>query len=445
MIIFKKDKLNRGFTLIELLVVISIIGFLSSVVLASMQTARDKAITAKITEDLRQVKIAAELAYGDNDNYIFITQATPSQNILANYEISSSENNNNFFLKTANAQIDNIPAPCLLFDTVVGVLVEKKYLAYLPRHPKQDYSREICYKAATSTDGSYFAAYAETPAEFVINDVSTPKSVGFVVGDARIENLNQIRNSSRRASDGTVSFLQTVNDENINDISEIADEVIGVTQGLVARYSGVLSGSTSGGDVISGGIIVIGGGGGGGLVVSSSTGITIATGTCPVGGSLLVSGVCKVAPSGCYAGSSGPCPYYPEETIPYQYTCPAGKTFVINGSENTANGTCQSETPQTYTLTINASVRDNDVLVSLHKNGPSGNQVMPDSMDFSTASFTINYSEGETANIYVSIFDYSITSNVPPNWTGCDEVTYEGEGSICSIVMNGDKNISVSD
>jgi len=42
-----KKSSNRAFTLIELLVVISIIGMLSSVILASLSSARDKAKVAK--------------------------------------------------------------------------------------------------------------------------------------------------------------------------------------------------------------------------------------------------------------------------------------------------------------------------------------------------------------------------------------------------------------
>jgi prepilin-type N-terminal cleavage/methylation domain-containing protein len=56
---------KRGFTLIELLVVIAIIGMLSSVVLASLQSARGKARDARRKEDLNQIYTALALYYDD--------------------------------------------------------------------------------------------------------------------------------------------------------------------------------------------------------------------------------------------------------------------------------------------------------------------------------------------------------------------------------------------
>lgn len=60
---------NRGFTLIELLVVIAIIGILSSVVLASLNSARAKARDARRYSDLNQVQLALELYYDSNGSY----------------------------------------------------------------------------------------------------------------------------------------------------------------------------------------------------------------------------------------------------------------------------------------------------------------------------------------------------------------------------------------
>jgi len=62
-------KNNSGFTLIELLVVIAIIGTLSSVVLASLNTAREKARDVQRLSDLRQLQIAMELYHDDNGYY----------------------------------------------------------------------------------------------------------------------------------------------------------------------------------------------------------------------------------------------------------------------------------------------------------------------------------------------------------------------------------------
>ena len=54
---------KKGFTLIELLVVIAIIGMLSSVILASLNTAREKARDARRLSDMKQIQTALEFYY----------------------------------------------------------------------------------------------------------------------------------------------------------------------------------------------------------------------------------------------------------------------------------------------------------------------------------------------------------------------------------------------
>ncbi len=64
-----KKSQTKGFTLIELLVVISIIGILSSVVLASLNTARGKGNTAAIKSTLVNVRTQAELVYAGSYSF----------------------------------------------------------------------------------------------------------------------------------------------------------------------------------------------------------------------------------------------------------------------------------------------------------------------------------------------------------------------------------------
>ena len=61
-------KLNKeGFTLIELLVVIAIIGILASIVLVSLNDARNKGYDTEMKSELSQIRNHMEMCYDENN------------------------------------------------------------------------------------------------------------------------------------------------------------------------------------------------------------------------------------------------------------------------------------------------------------------------------------------------------------------------------------------
>jgi prepilin-type N-terminal cleavage/methylation domain-containing protein len=60
---------SKGFTIIELLVVIAIVGLLSSIILASLSSARSKGNDGRRAADLHQVQLALSLYYLAKGNY----------------------------------------------------------------------------------------------------------------------------------------------------------------------------------------------------------------------------------------------------------------------------------------------------------------------------------------------------------------------------------------
>lgn len=78
-----KKNLKKGFTLIELLVVIAIIGILSGIVLASLNTARDKGANAAVKSNLNNARAQAELFYDNGTTPTYLNVCTSGTNNIS--------------------------------------------------------------------------------------------------------------------------------------------------------------------------------------------------------------------------------------------------------------------------------------------------------------------------------------------------------------------------
>ncbi len=74
---------DSGFTLMELLVVLAIIGVLASIVLASLQSARDKAQNTYTVISIKQVINALEIIYSERGDYPASTDLVQPTSIVS--------------------------------------------------------------------------------------------------------------------------------------------------------------------------------------------------------------------------------------------------------------------------------------------------------------------------------------------------------------------------
>ena len=94
---------KKGFTLIELLVVIAIIGILSSVVLASLNSARSKGGDAAVKSNIAGLRAQAELSYDDLGNYSAVCASSTNALAAAKSAAGLSTTNNTTFATEGSA------------------------------------------------------------------------------------------------------------------------------------------------------------------------------------------------------------------------------------------------------------------------------------------------------------------------------------------------------
>ncbi len=221
---------KSGFTLIELLVVIAIVGFLASVILASLKSAKERAYDAQIKSDMTQVRNALELYAGAN-NYAY-----PPVALSDSKKVASTQNTEtklvglfiNVFARPVYAQSMR-NANCVYYDNLESVLVPT-YIGEMPKHPVDD-GVTTCYKYfAQDVNGTMVATvYGSLVTEKFTN--GTNKQAGVVLGRTDIDALKAICTANKIVANTPFPLFSATGGGDICDASSVVDMVIGLTNG----------------------------------------------------------------------------------------------------------------------------------------------------------------------------------------------------------------------
>jgi prepilin-type N-terminal cleavage/methylation domain-containing protein len=94
---------SKGFSLVELLIVITIIGLLSTIVLNSLSTSREKAYDSKIKQQLNSFRTAAEIYYNNQEPTSYGTAAGCNSGVFN--DVNAENGTPAIYLSTLPAQV----------------------------------------------------------------------------------------------------------------------------------------------------------------------------------------------------------------------------------------------------------------------------------------------------------------------------------------------------
>lgn len=179
---------KKGFTLIELMVVIAIIGFMSAVILASINTARIKARDTQRIAELRNIEKAMNL-YALSNNGIMYSNGFTSWSSLALGQTSSTI--------CGNRGGQTV--------TLFNVLKNANTLVSVP-NPDPMASKGYCYLHVADTTGRYVVV--ATALEGRKNNNGTQSVAGVIFGNIEQDwvNINLTTGKTSLASSSPIGF-----------------------------------------------------------------------------------------------------------------------------------------------------------------------------------------------------------------------------------------------